>query len=196
MVIQVSLRRLIILGLLVSLGGSVVTTVLLRQPAAHAVPPASTRRPMVAAAVLPVDCQSRDTLTMEYAQVGTLGTFTVAAPDSLIKLTFQGRLAVYAFETATTGAEFELRVDGLPSTIGPARALVPNGAQGTKGLPTTLTGLFPNLPAGSHTASIWVKGLYGGGTFPGYNPNCFDTDALIIEEHVPFGSTFMPRVIK
>lgn len=45
-----------------------------------------------------------------------------------------------------------------------------------------MTGIFTGLSAGAHTVSMWIQGVYGGGTKAALDPGCWETDHVVIEE--------------
>lgn len=157
-------------------------------------PQAAAVRPMLVAEVFDVSCTSLAAITPTYAKLVDLATFTVQSPDSTVELTFNGRIFVSSFASGT-GAVFELRVDDDPSTVGRARASLRTVQAGGGGVQTSITGLFTGLPAGEHTASMWVRTSAGGaGTQAMVDPGCWSTDVLIVKEHTPLGFTHLPAV--
>ncbi|HMQ32469.1 MAG TPA: hypothetical protein PKD53_17185 [Chloroflexaceae bacterium] len=157
-------------------------------------PQAASVRPMLVAEVFDVNCTSLAAITPTYARLANLATFTVQSPDSTVELTFNGRIFVGSFASGT-GAVFELRVDDAASTVGRARANLRAAQAGGGGVQTSITGLFTGLPAGEHTASMWVRTSAGGaGTQAMVDPGCWSTDVLIVKEHTPLGFTHLPAV--
>jgi hypothetical protein len=157
-------------------------------------PEVASMRPMVLAEVFDVNCTSLAAITPVYAKLADLATFTVQSPDSTVELTFNGRIFVGSFASGT-GAVFELRVDDEASSVGRARANLRAAQAGGSGVQTSITGIFTGLPAGEHTASIWVRTSAGGsGSQALVDPGCWSTDVLIVKEHTPFGFTYLPTV--
>jgi hypothetical protein len=118
----------------------------------------------------------------------------VQSPESTVELTFNGRIYVSSFASGT-GAIFELRVDDEPSTVGRARATLRAAESGGGGVQASITGLFNGLPAGEHTASMWVRtSVSGAGSQAMVDPGCWSSDVLIVKEHTPFGSTNLPML--
>lgn len=157
-------------------------------------PEVAAMRPMLLAQVFDVNCTSLAAITPSYAKLADLGTFTVQSAESTLELTFNGRIFVGSFASGT-GAVFELRVDDTASTVGRARANLRTAQAGAGGVQTSITGLFTGLPAGTHTASMWVRTSAGGaGNQAMVDPGCWSTDVLIVREHVPFGFTHLPSV--
>jgi hypothetical protein len=152
--------------------------------------------PMLLTQVFDVNCVSLPSITPAYARLADLAVFTVQSPDSLVELTFDGRIFVSSFSSGS-GAFFELRVNDVASTNGRARANLRVAEAGAGGQQVSITGFFPGLPARDHTASIWVRTSSGGaGTQAMVDPGCWSTDVLIIKEYTPFGFTFMPTIMK
>lgn len=158
--------------------------------------PQAAMQPMVIPQVFDVNCVSLATITPTYAKLTNLGTFTVNSPDSIVEMTFNGRIFIGSF-TSGTGAVFELRVDDATSTVGRARANLRVAQAGGGGVQTSITGFFTGLAAGNHTASMWVRTSSGGSANQAMvDPGCWSTDVLIVKEHTPFGATFLPAVLK
>jgi hypothetical protein len=162
----------------------------------QAAPQAATTQPMVIPQVFDVNCTSLSTITPAYAKLKDLGTFTVQSPDSIVELTFNGRIFVGSFASGT-GAVFELRVDDATSTVGRARANLRTAQAGGGGVQTSITGFFTGLAAGDHTASMWVRTSTGGAANQAMvDPGCWSTDVLIVKEHTPLGFTYLPAVLR
>ncbi len=137
---------------------------------------------LVKTTVLDVNCVPGVDYTTTFKKVADIGAFTKVRANSTIEVTFNGRLYVESMATAATGARFELRVDGVATTNGRARASVRRSEVGGHGVPTSITGIFTGLPAGAHTVSMWIQGVYGGGTKAVLEPGCWETDHVVIKE--------------
>jgi uncharacterized membrane protein YdfJ with MMPL/SSD domain len=108
-----------------------------------------------------------------YVQLRTMGGFSKASPSSALVLTWNTH--VDALGEPGTFCDFQLRVDGKPDTDrdgggGRAVVYVPPGSSGGSS-PVTVAALFGRVGAGSHTASVWVRGtarecLENYGNFP------------------------------
>lgn len=108
-----------------------------------------------------------------YVQLRTMGGFSKASPNSALVLTWNTH--VDALGEPGTFCDFQLRVDGKPDTDrdgggGRAVVYVPSGSSGGSS-PVTVAALFGRVGAGSHTASVWVRGtarecLENYGNFP------------------------------
>ena len=116
---------------------------------------------------------SSTTHTAQYASLRRLGTFTKHDPASEVLLTWSSH--VDAMGEPGTFCDFQLRVDGLPDSEkegGGGRAVVYVPAQATGGSsPVTVSSLFGQVGAGSHTVSVFVRGtarecLENYGNFP------------------------------
>jgi hypothetical protein len=116
-------------------------------------------------------------------KVRDFGSFDVADSSSLVELNLNGRFGATTIDG--DGVHFELRVDDLPVTIGRAKIPLKPSEVGFFGddLPASMTAFFTGLAPGSHTASLWVTGLLGGGTFAGINRGGWDADHLVVFEH-------------
>jgi hypothetical protein len=123
------------------------------------------------------------TFTETPTKVRDVGSFNVSDPSSIVELDFNGRLGAATINGS--GAVFELRVDDLPVAIG--RAKVPVKLQEASvfldDVPASMTAFFTGLAPGSHTASLWVTGMHGGGDGAGSNRGGWDTDHLVVFEH-------------
>jgi hypothetical protein len=156
--------------------------------------PQAAVQPLVAVQVFDVNCTSLASLNPTYAKLTDLGTFTVHSAESMLELTFNGRIFVNSFASGS-GAVFELRVDDLPSSHGRARSNLRAAEAGAGGRPVSMAGFFNDLEPGQHTASMWVRTATGGsGTQAMVDPGCWSTDVLIVREHTPLGFTFLPVV--
>lgn len=182
------LARVALIAVVIVLGGQVW--------GGQATPQAAGTQPMVITRVLDVNCTSLSAVTPTYNKILNLGTFTVQSPNSTVELTFNGRIFVGSF-TSGTGAVFELRVDDAASTVGRARANLRSIQAGGGGVPASITGLFTGLPAGEHTASMWVRTSTGGAANQAMvDPGCWSTDVLIVKEYTPFGFVYLPTVAR
>jgi len=131
--------------------------------------------------VLNVDCTSASSFSTSYKKIIDVGTFTKLDDDSLLDITFNGRIYVESF-AGSTGARFELRVDNNPSTNGRARATLKNAEIGGSGILASIKGIFTGLDAGSHTVSIWVSSSLNTGTNAMVDPGCWSTDHIVVME--------------
>lgn len=130
--------------------------------------------------VLDVRCEGKDIFSTDYKKILDVGTFTKLDSDSLVDLTFNGRISI---ESLTgTGARFELRVDDSATTNGRARANIKSSEAGINGIWVSMKGIFTGLDAGSHTVSIWVQASTGTGTDAYVDPGCWSTDHIVIME--------------
>ena len=119
---------------------------------------------LVKTTVLDVNCGPGVDYSTTFKKLADIGTFAKVRANSTIEVTFNGRLYVDSMVAAATGARFELRVDGVPTTNGRARASLRRSEVGGGGVPASITGIFTGLSAGAHTVSMWIEGYYGGGT--------------------------------
>jgi hypothetical protein len=160
-----------------------------------AVPQAAVQ-PLMTVQVFDVNCTSLASINQTYARLVDLGTFTVHSADSMLELTFNGRIFVNTFASGS-GAVFELRVDDLPSSQGRARANLRAAEAGGGGRQVSIAGFFSGLAPGEHTASMWVRTSTGGsGSQAMVDPGCWSTDVLIVREHTPLGFTYLPGVLR
>jgi hypothetical protein len=106
------------------------------------------------------DGSDTSTVTSSYALLRNLGTFSKASSTSTVLLTWNTH--VDAMGEPGTFCDFQLRVNGKPDTDregggGRAVVYVPPGSSGGSS-PVTVATLFGRVGAGSHTASVWVRG--------------------------------------
>jgi hypothetical protein len=129
----------------------------------------------------PTGCQSLGTVTATYQKIGDMGTFTKNVANTLIELNVQTNLNMATF-VGNGGVVYELRVDGVATSIGNATVLLRTA--GTYE-PVTITGVFNNLSAGSHTVSLWAKAANGTGTSVMWDAGCFNgagTNNVLVKE--------------
>ncbi len=120
-----------------------------------------------------------------YTKVADIGTFTKLLANSTIEVTFNGRTYVSAMSFGSSGAVFELRVDGAATSNGRARASYRYSETGTgAGVQTSITGIFTGLAAGAHTVSMWVQAVGAGasGTGAQLDPGSWSTDHVVVNE--------------
>ena len=77
-------------------------------------------QPLLNVQVLDVNCPfSGVSFSNNFTKVLDIGTFAASgAPDSIVEITFNGRLFVGSFDASSTGAVFELRVDDMATAAG------------------------------------------------------------------------------
>jgi hypothetical protein len=120
-----------------------------------------------------------------YTKVADIGTFTKLLANSTIEITFNGRIYVSAMSFGSSGAIFELRVDGTTTSNGRARASYRYSEAGnTAGVQTSITGIFTGLAAATHTVSMWIQasGAGASGTGAQLDPGCWSTDHVVVKE--------------
>jgi hypothetical protein len=131
--------------------------------------------------ILNVDCRILASVSSTWTNIYNIGSFTKLNSTSPIELTYNGRIAV----TGSIGGlsvSFELRIDGVASTAGYARASIKKSEVGDNGIQVSITGIFNGLSMGTHTVSIWGYDKYGTSTDIMVDPGCFSTDVVIIKE--------------
>jgi hypothetical protein len=154
---------------------------------------APTARPAVVAQVLDVNCPfSGANIGSDFSKVLDIDTFTVQSSESLIEITFNGRID--ADSMTGNGVRFELRVDDSPSPYGRARAIFRSDeSTNSGGIQASITGIFDALAPGEHTLSLWALAT-NNGTATGVrtDPGCFSTDHAVVKEFLPFGTIALP----
>ncbi len=124
-------------------------------------------------------CTSLSSVTTTYAKISDLGSFIQNGSSSTIEATFYGTILL---STSTgSGAQFELRIDDTASSIGRSRTPITTSDVGNI-VHISISGIFTNLGAGSHTVSMWARVLSGTGTNAGVAPGCYNTDHVIVKE--------------
>ncbi|MCP4902389.1 MAG: hypothetical protein GY906_35935 [bacterium] len=121
-------------------------------------------------------------------KIADIGTFPVSPNSSVVELTYNGRFKVSDFDPSSTGAIFELRVDDQTTNLGHAASHILEVEASIFGTALGITGIFPNLSAGVHTASVWVTGAYAGGSHAAVNPDGW-FDQLLVTEHRDVSAT-------
>lgn len=142
------------------------------------------------AQVLEVPYVTRGTVTMTPAKVADIGTFSVSGEASVVELTYNGRFSGGGFDPSCTGFIFELRVDDRPSLAGRAASYVLAEDPLHHGRSVEISAVFPELAAGSHTASVWVRGAWAGGIDAQMNPGGWH-DQLMVVEHTSASGTLL-----
>lgn len=99
--------------------------------------------------------------------------------------TFNGRVSAQSM--TGSGVVFELRIDDVSSTNGPARVVLKaaeaeSEAGALASMPVSITGIFSGLAAGTHSVSVWAAGTYGAGTDVLVNPGCWSNDHVVLKE--------------
>ncbi|MHB0988633.1 MAG: hypothetical protein ACYC3P_08225 [Bellilinea sp.] len=129
-------------------------------------------------------------------KIADVGSFNVENSESLIEVTYQGRLTI----TGATGMGvfFELRVDDLTGiAINPSQpsglALV-RASEAGQYVPSNFSGFWTGLAAGTHTVSVWARASANTGTNAIIDPGGWPSNIVIVKETLPFGSTFLPLI--
>jgi hypothetical protein len=129
-----------------------------------------------------VTCTGLNDFNNNYQKLTDLITFQKDKSTSTLIVTFYGRIAVGTL-TGATGATFELRIDGEPTTVKWARATVKGAEVGTDpGVRATFSGTFTDLDSGTHTVSMWVRSAGGTGTSAYLDPGCWSTNKISVLE--------------
>jgi hypothetical protein len=112
-----------------------------------------------------------------------------------VEITFNGRIE--ADSMTGNGVTFELRVDDAPSPLGRARAVFRSDEiVNAGGVQASITAVYDNLDAGTHTLSLWALATNGGSaTGVQADPGCFSTDHAVVKEFLPFGSIALPLIL-
>ncbi len=168
---------------------------LVQSPRSTKAAPQTAGAQMLGVSVINVNTLFITDVTTTFTKLGDLGIFSVNSADSLLELTFNGRISTGNLLTST-GLIFELRVDDTPSPIGLAQAIVTQDVNTSFGLPAVFTGFFSGLSVGDHTASIWVRTKDQTATNASIDPANIGANVLIVKEHLPFGVAYLPMIAK
>lgn len=123
--------------------------------------------------------------------IDTYGSFEVNNSASLIEVSYQAtiRLAGYA-----SGRVFQLRLDNQIPMDNTGEMFVTDLTPDFS-FPCSFDGYWQNIPAGTHSVSLWV---IPDGSNPGdngyINPGNHQGNNLIIKEYLPFGTTHLPSI--
>jgi len=155
-------------------------------------------QPRVAVTTLNVNCSSIPDFDSDWIKVLDIGTFDVQTANSVVEITYNGRLYVNSLAAGTNGAIFELRVDGVARRSDQrVRARVYKTELGAPGVPASMTGVWSGLSAGEHTLNLWVQASNdGSGGKVGVDNGCWSTDHVVIKEFLPLWATFVPVTFK
>ncbi|MDP3968001.1 MAG: hypothetical protein Q8Q02_06940 [Nocardioides sp.] len=130
------------------------------------------RRPRVTAHQTTA-CTSLPSVTNVFQKITDIATFTKSADNTLVRLDLAGRVRIES-GSGGTGTIFELRIGDAPTTLGAANMLVRSAEYATH-VQRPLFGVFRDLPAGTHTVSIWVRVTAGTGTTAYFDPGCWNS---------------------
>ena len=134
--------------------------------------------------VIAANCPpSHDFTGAAYTKIGNIGSFQKRRAGSKVEVTFNGRIRVETFASAT-GAHFELRVDNSTGLGNRARSSFRSAEAGSN-VPVTITGIFTGLSKGTHTVSLWVRAAQAGGsgTDAQWDSGCWSDDYVVVHEY-------------
>ena len=184
-------RILIAVGFMAaSLLGGLVATALM--PYRVGAAPLSALAPNIKITTLLVPNVGLTSISTTFTKIGDIGGFTVENSASLVEVTHQGRLHISSFNVSA-GSYFQLRVDDLPPLINSGEASI-RAAEANQQVPLTFTGYWQGLSAGDHTISLWVRTANGTATTAIMNPGGWSSNDVIVKEHLPFGTTYLPSI--
>jgi len=83
--------------------------------------------------------------------IGSTKTFVKENADSKIEVFVNSTFSSGIFSGGASGIKFQIRVDGNPANVGNDGAI---GSSASEAF-ISMMGIFENLPAGSHSVSIW-----------------------------------------
>lgn len=129
--------------------------------------------------VLSPGCGSLNATTT-FQKIADVGTFSKVSATSTVEIQFNGRLT--AAVMSGQAVIYELRVDNAATTNGYARALVKASEAGTDGVPSSITGIFSNLLAGTHTVSVWAGTTDGIASGVMLDADCLSSDHIVVKE--------------
>lgn len=145
---------------------------------------------------MPATSTTPDDFGATAVKIADIGTFTAENGSSLVEVTHQGRLLVDAI-SGTGSVIYELRVDGVTSANSSGLALY-RYQDANQYINITFSGYWYELPAGTHTVSMWVRTNSAATTATNarINPGNWSSNLVIVKEYLPFGSTYLPSVAK
>ena len=131
-------------------------------------------------------------------KIADIGKFTVENGDSLVEVVYNGRVKV---DNMTGSAViYQLRVDGRPGETTnldfPTGMAVVRSSEKNQFLHTSMTGIWQGLSDGEHTLSMWVYAWTGTGYNAYMNPEGWPSTVALVKEYLPFGSTYIPVIIR
>ena len=137
-----------------------------------------------------VSSASLPVFTTSAAKIADIATFSVSGDASVVELTYNGRFSAGGFSGGSTGAIFELRIDDQPAPSLWAAAEILAVDALNHGRSVEISGYRHGLAPGDHTASIWVRGAWGGGTDAQINPAGWH-DQFLVTEHASTSATLL-----
>lgn len=99
-------------------------------------------------------------LTSTYTSLGNIVTFTKVRDDSKIEVHFNSNVAGGTFAGGATGAQFRLRINGGVGQFDNEGVIRGSGNEDF----LSMMAVFTNLPAGTHTVSVWARTNVGTST--------------------------------
>lgn len=100
------------------------------------------------------ECRSLASVGNTFTKLMDIATVTKTHDHTLLRLDLANRLHVGSM--TATGVIFEMRIDDQPTTLGAANALLRSTDVATP-IQHPFFGVFPDVPAGTHTVSVWVR---------------------------------------
>lgn len=140
------------------------------------------------------------TVRATFQRARVLGNFLVENSASLIEVTYQGQLYVGSMVNGSA-IYFQLRVDNIPPAENTGQGII-SSTQVGKPVNATFTAYWSNLSQGSHALSVWFGGWIGisgtgvTGSNVILNHGDDNRDYIFVKEYLPFGTTYLPTIMK
>ncbi len=93
-------------------------------------------------------------VTTTFAKVEDMGTFTKQFPETNVELTLTSPMFIENF-SSSSNITFELRIDNVQTIFGNAVTTLWQSSNNFQFL--TIYGMFPKIPVGTHTISLWAR---------------------------------------
>lgn len=125
-------------------------------------------------------CPSLANVTSTATLLANLGTFTKQSGETNIDVLLSTHFFVGTM--AANGVIFELRVNNVACNIGNGAFLLKSASQ----VQGSINAIFSNLPAGTHTISMWVRSHSGTASSVILDSGCWNsqnTNSLVVKEY-------------
>ena len=118
-------------------------------------------------------------LTSTYTSLGNIVTFTKVRDDSKIEVYFNSNVAGGTFAGGATGTVFQLRINGGTGQFDNLGVIRGSGNEDF----LSILAVFTNLPAGTHTVSVWARTNSGTSTSTILDPGGFGGRIILKETY-------------
>jgi hypothetical protein len=111
--------------------------------------------------------------------MGNIVTFTKVRDDSKIEVYFNSGVAGGTFASGATGARFQLRINGGTGQFDNNGVIKGSGNENF----LSMMAVFTNLPAGTHTVSVWARTNSGTSTSAILDPGGWGGKIIVKETY-------------